>query len=293
MGIQKKNFEVISSSRHIKMACTKCLKFSFTMLCKDQSKLEHDEIREKLSKMEKTMNHFEEIGAKIEEKVDEAISKKLESLELIQSITKKLEKLPAELQNKIETIPKHIDNSYSKVLQRNMEEHKEENIIKSVGDIVEEAMNKNKKEDEIKRSVIIHKLEETHMNNFDDRMKADMNKLSELMEEGVKIQMPEITKIHRIGKYNPDNNGKYRQIKVVFKDNITRYKVLRNASNLKQADDKYKHCYIRNDLNQDERKEFTNKMEKAQELNNKEENNNKFFCGKRLPIKLENSPRRK
>ena len=38
--------------------------------------------------MEKTMNHFEEIGAKIEEKVDEAISKKLESLELIQSITK-------------------------------------------------------------------------------------------------------------------------------------------------------------------------------------------------------------
>ena len=43
MGIQKKNFEAISSSRHIKMDCTKCLKFSFTMLCKDQSKLEHDE----------------------------------------------------------------------------------------------------------------------------------------------------------------------------------------------------------------------------------------------------------
>ena len=56
-----------------------------------------------------------------------------------------------------------------------MEEHKEENIIQSVGDIVKEAMNKNKK-DEIKRSVIIQKLEETHMNNFDDTMKADMNK---------------------------------------------------------------------------------------------------------------------
>ena len=37
------------------------------------------------------MNHFEEIGAKIEEKVDEAIS-----------ITKKLEKLLVELQNKLE-----------------------------------------------------------------------------------------------------------------------------------------------------------------------------------------------
>ena len=55
MGIQKKNFEAISSSRHIKMACTKCLKFSFTMLCKDQSKLEHDEIREKLKNGEKKL----------------------------------------------------------------------------------------------------------------------------------------------------------------------------------------------------------------------------------------------
>ena len=43
-----------------------------------------------------------------------------------------------------------------------MEETKEESIIKSVGDVVEEVVNKNKKEDEIKRSVIIQKLEETH-----------------------------------------------------------------------------------------------------------------------------------
>ena len=175
------------------------------------------------------MNHFEEIGAKIKEKVDEAISKKLESLGSIQSITKKLEKLLAELQNKIEKIPKHIDNSYSKVLHKNMEDHKEENIIQSMGNIVEEAMNKNKNEDEIKTSVIIHKLEETRMNNFDDRMKAYMNRLSKLLEEGVKIQMPEMTKIQRIGKYNPNNKGKHRQIKVVSKDNITRNKVLRNA----------------------------------------------------------------
>ena len=95
-------------------------------------------------------------------------------------------------------------------------------MIQSVGDIVEEAMNKNKKEDEIKMSVIIHKLEETHMNNFDDRMKADMNKLSELLEEGVKIQTPEITTIRRIEKYNTDNKGKHRQINDVFNYNITR-----------------------------------------------------------------------
>ena len=99
----------------------------------------------------------------------------------------------------------------------------------------------------------------------------------------MKIQMPEIRKIQRIGKYKPDNRGKHRQIKVVFKDNITRDKVLRNASNLKQADDKYKHCYIRRDFNQDEIKEFTNKMEKEQELNSKEENNDKFFVVRGYP----------
>ena len=51
-----------------------------------------------------------------------------------------------------------------------MEEHKEENIIKSVGDLVKEAMNMNKKVDEIKKTVIIHKLEETHMDNFDRKL---------------------------------------------------------------------------------------------------------------------------
>ena len=57
-----------------------------------------------------------------------------------------------------------------------------------------------------------------------------MNKLSELLEEGMTIQMPEISKIQRIRKYKPDNRGKHRQIKVVFKGNITRDKVLRSTS---------------------------------------------------------------
>ena len=66
MGIQKKNFEVISSSMHIKMTCTKCLKFSFTKLCKDQAKLEYDEIRDKCIKnyeplklMKKSMKQYQ------------------------------------------------------------------------------------------------------------------------------------------------------------------------------------------------------------------------------------------
>ena len=37
-------------------------------------------------------------------------------------------------------------------------------------------------------SVIIHGLDETDINNFDDRIKADMNKLSELFEDLIKLQ---------------------------------------------------------------------------------------------------------
>ena len=77
-----------------------------------------------------------------------------------------------------------------------------------MGDVVKETMSKNEIEDEIKRYVIIHGLDETDINNFDDRMKSDMNKLSEPLEDGIKIQMPEISKIKRVGKDQSDNRAK-------------------------------------------------------------------------------------
>ena len=79
---------------------------------------------------------------KYEEKFDYEISNKLENFELIQSITKKPEKLSSELQNNIEK-QQHRKQLFQS-LQRNMEENKQENIIISVGDVVKETMSNNK-----------------------------------------------------------------------------------------------------------------------------------------------------
>ena len=51
-----------------------------------------------------------------------------------------------------------------------------------------------------------------------------------------------------------------------------RNKVVRNASNLKEAEEFYKKCYITKDMNPEEREEYHEQMKKAKELAEKEEN---------------------
>ena len=55
--------------------------------------------------------------------------------------------------------------------------------------------------------------------------------------------MPDMIKVHRIGKYNT-NRRVPRPLRVVFQDKFQRNKVVRNASNLKEAEELYKKCYI-------------------------------------------------
>ena len=66
-----------------------------------------------------------------------------------------------------------------------------------------------------------------------------MAKLSKLIKNGIKIQMPDMIKVHRIGKYNT-NIIVPRPLRVVFQDKFERNKVVRIASNLKDAEEFYK-----------------------------------------------------
>ena len=43
--------------------------------------------------------------------------------------------------------------------------------------------------------------------NYDNINESDMAKLSNLMNNGFKIQMPDMIKVHRYGKYNNNNNN--------------------------------------------------------------------------------------
>ena len=65
-----------------------------------------------------------------------------------------------------------------------------------------------------------------------------MAKLSNLINNGIKIQIPDMIKVHRIGKYNT-NRRVPRPLRVVFQDKFERNKVIRNASNLKEAEEFY------------------------------------------------------
>ena len=97
-----------------------------------------------------------------------------------------------------------------------------------------------------------------------------MAKLTNLINNGIKIQMPDMIKVHRIGKYNT-NRRVPSPLRVVFQDKIERTKVVRNASILKEPEEFYKKCYITKDMNPEEREEYHKQMKKAKELAEKEE----------------------
>ena len=61
--------------------------------------------------------------------------------------------------------------------------------------------------------------------------------------------------------------------------------MVRNASNLKEADEKYKRCYINKELNSEERKEYEETLNKAKEMTKKDENKGKFYVVRGHPAK--------
>ena len=139
---------------------------------------------------------------------------------MIYKITEKLmNKMEAKLQKKIEDIPQEMDRTYSKVLQKHVREENEKTIVKSVSEAVRNTIIENKKiqdkETETERSAIIYGLKEDDVKNYDNRIESDMDKLSNLIKNGIKIQMPDMIKVHRIGKYNT-NRRVPRPLRVVL-----------------------------------------------------------------------------
>ena len=72
--------------------------------------------------------------------------------------------------------------------------------MKSVSEAVSTTIIENKKtqnkETETERSAIIYGLKEDDVKNYDNRIESDMAKLSNLINNGIKIQMQDIIKVH-------------------------------------------------------------------------------------------------
>ena len=258
----KKLFDMITNCKNIKMACDKCLKFSFTNLCKN--KIKEETLTEQLKSLQKDIDGIKGMERNIEKELNETLS-------------------------------------YSKVLKQNIEEIKVENLngdakvndqeLEKVGDIIRDKINEDMqikvKNEAIERSLIIQGIAEDSIKNYDKRITNEMQKLEHLITDGMKLSMPKIEKLQRIGKFNEENGQRNRAIRVIFTDKFDRDKILRNKSNLRQADDKYKNCYINKDLTLNEKKEYEIKLNEAKELNKKDENKDKFFVVRGRPSKWE------
>ena len=259
MGIKSKaHFDFVASSEHIKMVCTKCLNFTFTKLC--QKEESDSAIARKVNKLESDLIN---LGNRIEE-----------------SIKEKLDKLPKKLEEKLDDIPKELNKSYAKVTARNNSQDTELSVI--IKDAITENKHIQDKEQEREKSVVISSIEESEIKEYDERLEAETAKVTTLIEEGVKIKMPKIEKILRLGAYN-ENRKTPRLIKVVFSDKYERDRLLRNVQNLRQADKMYERCYIRRDMSREEQTAFFSQMKIAKELNEKAENKDKFFIVKGTP----------
>ena len=141
-----------------------------------------------------------------------------------------MNKMEAKLERKIEDIPQEMYGTYSKVLQKHVREENNKTIVKSVSEAVRTTIIENKKtqgkETETERSALIYGLKEDDVKNYDNRIESDMDKLSNLTNNGIKIQMSDMIKVHRIGKYNTNRRVPR------FQDKFERNKVVRNAINL-------------------------------------------------------------
>ena len=126
-------------------------------------------------------------------------------------------------------------------------------------------INKQRKE-VVERAIFINGLKEDDTKKIDERMKVEVEMVELLITEGMNITLPKIEKVHRLSKYSIEKKSP-RPMRVVFKEKIEEDRVLRNAPNVKTADDVYRTCYLNKDINSDEKKEFEEKMKEAKNLN--------------------------
>ena len=178
------------------MACDKCLKFSFTNLCKN--KIKEETLTEQLKSLQKDIDGIKGMERNIEKELNETLS-------------------------------------YSKVLKQNIEEIKVKNLngdakvndqeLEKVGDIIRDKINEDMqikvKNEAIERSLIIQGIAEDSIKNYDKRITNEMQKLEHLITNGMKISMPKIEKLQRIEKFNEKMDKETEQSELSLLINLT------------------------------------------------------------------------
>ena len=117
-------------------------------------------------------------------------------------------------------------------------------------------------DEERKRSIIIHNLEESTQDNVGARIEHDTKEVVEMCKYLGNHEFNEYSmeKIFRLGRKQA---GKDRPLKVCLNNNITKFKIIRNTHKLKDSD--YDGISIQHDLSSEQRKELSDLVKIAKQ----------------------------
>ena len=120
-----------------------------------------------------------------------------------------------------------------------------------------ETLLEEKEKEKRKNNAIISNISESKLQNSDERMREDREKVADLLRTIVEIEEPEIVNVVRLGKTDKDGKprAKPRLLKVVFKSEEKKREVMKKARGLNEGvEDNNKKIFINHDETDAERK---------------------------------------
>ena len=252
----KKDFEGIKKDNDILTNCFEVFHNKFDEM-KDGLKLDIIEEVKKLPNNEVFQNtELTKIKKDITDYVEKKVSARLESTQAGKQEIQQIIKDNNEMRHKVIQIEK---NSQRK--QQDGKNNTSEINIKEVQDEIETKMKKKLMETmkyeedrkEREKNFIIFNMDESLLETGYEREKEDYERTQQLIYDGTKTEHFEIIKTIRLGK-KQTSNSKPRPLLVKLSNSADKWRIIKNAKNLKSAYGKMKKCGIMPDLNEEDRK---------------------------------------
>lgn len=126
-----------------------------------------------------------------------------------------------------------------------------EDLVKRTAKYVMEQMKEDNERDKKKENIIMYNVEESKMENIDERIKEDAKRVCDIYDNSLEVREYTIEKIIRLGKRE---DGRNRPLLIKLRNEREKWNIIKNAKKLKheRAEDK-KRVGISLDLTEKER----------------------------------------
>ena len=198
------------------------------------------------------------------------------------------------LEAKLDSMMEMMERMMRRVCE--LEEGKSEKCIRemideSVKKEVQEAMNEEREREKRKLNVILVNVPESEGENAEERKKADLERVREIVGKVADVEKEDIGDPVRLGARMIGKESKPRMLRVTMRNEEARKKVLMNARRLNEGVEFRKRVYINPDRTEGERRQFRELKEEL-ERRKKEEPDLVIRGGKIVKKKTEESEKR-